>query len=50
MRTEINGRITGLTTFVLFAVAPLNLLKGTVISLLCLLLNKRIEPIMFKRS
>ena len=50
MGTQINGNITGLTTFVLFAVAPLNLIKGTVVSLLCLLLYKRVEPIMFKRS
>jgi riboflavin transporter FmnP len=50
MGTEINGSITGLGTFVLFAVAPLNLLKGAVVSVLCLLLYKRIEPIMFKRQ
>ena len=48
--SKINGSITGVTSFVLLAVAPLNLIKGTVVSLLCLLLYKRIEPIMFQRS
>ncbi len=50
MGTEINGSIDGIGTFVLFAVAPLNLIKGTVVSILCLLLYKRVEPIMFKRT
>ena len=50
MGTKINGNISSISTFVLFAVAPLNLIKGTVVSLLCLLLYKRIEPIMFKRQ
>ena len=48
--TEINARITGVGSFVLLAVAPLNLIKGTVVSILCLLLYKRIEPLMFRRS
>lgn len=50
MGTEINGGITSVTSFVLLAVAPLNLLKGLVVSLLTVLLYKRIQPIMFKRS
>ena len=33
MGTEVNGAITGLMTFVLFAVAPFNLLKGILVSL-----------------
>jgi len=45
MGTEINGMITDLTTFVIFAVGPLNLLKGTVISILTILLYKKISPI-----
>ncbi len=48
--TEINASITDLTTFILFAVAPLNLLKGLVVSILSFLLYKRVQPIMFKRN
>lgn len=50
MGTEINSGITGITSFVLLAVAPLNLLKGLAVSFLTLLLYKRVQPIMFKRS
>lgn len=50
MGTEINSGIRSVTTFVLFSVAPLNLIKGLAVSILCLVLYKRIEPIMFKRS
>ena len=50
MGTEINSGITGVGTFVLLAVAPLNLLKGLVVSLLTMLLYKRVQPIMFKRQ
>ena len=37
MGTEVNGAITGLMTFVLFAVAPFNLLKGILVSLIVFL-------------
>ena len=50
MGTEVNGSIRSVSTFVLFAVAPLNLLKGLVVSILTFFLYKRIEPLMFKRS
>ncbi|MBR6376545.1 MAG: ECF transporter S component [Oscillospiraceae bacterium] len=50
MGTEIHSGITDVTSFVLLAVAPLNLLKGLVVSLLTMLLYKRVQPIMFKRS
>ena len=50
MGTEINSRISGVSSFVLLAVAPLNLLKGLAVSFLTLLLYKRVQPIMFKRS
>ena len=50
MGTAINKHITGLSTFVLLSVAPLNLLKGIIVSILSMLLYKRIEPIMFKRK
>lgn len=49
MGTAINHRITNLTTFVLFSVAPLNLIKGTTVSILSMLLYKRTEVVMFKR-
>ena len=50
MGTQINSGITGVSSFVLLAVAPLSLIKGLVVSLLSLLLYKRVQPIMFKRS
>ncbi len=43
----INGSITGISTFVLLAVAPLNLIKGAVISVLTLLLYKRVARPLF---
>ena len=50
MGTQINSGISSLSTFVLFAVAPLNLVKGLVVSVLTMLLYKRVQPMMFKRS
>ena len=45
MGTEVNGAITGLMTFVLFAVAPFNLLKGVLVSFIVFLIYKKISPI-----
>ena len=45
MGSSINASITGLTTFVMFAVAPFNLLKGVLVSLIVLLIYKKISPI-----
>lgn len=45
MGTAVNPHITSLTTFVLFAVAPFNLLKGILVSLIVLLIYKKISPI-----
>ena len=45
MGSAINASITGLTTFVMFAVAPFNLLKGVLVSLIVLLIYKKISPI-----
>lgn len=45
--TAINGNITSVSTFVLLAVAPLNLIKGIMISLLTLLLYKRVARPLF---
>ena len=47
MGTKINGGITSVASFVLLAVAPLNLIKGAAISLLTLLLYKRIARPLF---
>lgn len=48
--STINSAINNVSTFVLFAVLPLNLIKGTMVSVLTLLLYKRTERILFKRS
>lgn len=48
MGSKINVGIRDLTTFVLLAVAPLNLIKGLMISLLTLLLYKRIARPLFR--
>lgn len=45
MGKEVNPAITNLTTFVCFAVAPLNLLKASAISLITMLIYKPLSPI-----
>jgi riboflavin transporter FmnP len=45
MGTAINSGITGLSTFVLFAVVPFNLVKGVLVSIIVLLLYKKISPV-----
>ena len=45
MGSAINGKITGLSTFVVFAVAPFNLLKGVLVSMSVFLIYKKISPI-----
>ena len=47
MGTSINSGIHSVSTFVLLAVAPLNLIKGVTISVLTLLLYKRIARPLF---
>ena len=47
MGAKIHGGIHSVTTFVLLAVAPLNLLKGVMISVLTLLLYKRVARPLF---
>lgn len=42
MGSKINGNITSLQSFVLLAVAPLNLIKGIMVSILTLLLYKKV--------
>lgn len=46
MGTEINGNITNVTTLVIFAVAPLNLLKGFSVSFITLLVYKKLSPVL----
>lgn len=46
MGTAINPSITGITTLVLFAVVPMNLLKGSIVSVVTMLVYKRISPIL----
>ena len=50
MGTSINKGITDLTSFVIIAVAPLNLIKGSVVSLITLLVYKKISPILKSRK
>lgn len=49
MGTSINGNITSLSTLVLFAVVPLNLIKGITVSALTLLLYKRVAKPLFEK-
>lgn len=46
MGTAINGSITGVTTFVIFAVAPMNLIKGASVSLVTMLVYKPLSPVL----
>lgn len=48
--TQVNRAITSLSTLVLFAVVPFNLLKGVLVSLLTFLLYKRVEKLFFRRT
>ena len=47
MGTAIHSGISNVTTFVMLCVAPLNLVKGTVVSILTLLLYKRVARPLF---
>ena len=49
MGTAINGNITTLSTLVIFAVVPLNLIKGISVSTLTLLLYKRVAKPLFEK-
>lgn len=48
MGTKVNGSITSVSTLVLFAVVPFNILKGCVVSVLTFLLYKRVEKVLFR--
>ena len=47
MGAEINGNIHNVSTFVFFCVAPLNVVKGAVVSVLTMLLYKRVARPLF---
>lgn len=46
MGTDINSHITNITSFVIMAVAPLNLIKGTSVSVATMLVYKKLSPIL----
>jgi len=48
MGTAVNSAINSVSTLVLFAVVPFNLLKGVLVSFLTLLLYKRVEKLFFR--
>ncbi|MBR2422220.1 MAG: ECF transporter S component [Oscillospiraceae bacterium] len=50
MGAEINTGITNISSFVMLAVAPLNLIKGTMISVLTILLYKKVARPLFGRN
>ncbi len=49
MGTAVHSGVTNVSSFVMLCVAPLNLLKGTVVSVLTLLLYKRVKKVLFDR-
>lgn len=46
MGTKVNASIDSLLTFVMFAVAPFNILKGVLTSIIVLCIYKKISPIL----
>ena len=46
MGTKINGNINSITTFVCFAVAPMNIIKSVAASVITLLIYKPLSPIL----
>lgn len=48
MGTKIHASVTGVTSFVVLCVAPLNLFKGTVVSIITMLLYKRVAKPLFQ--
>ncbi len=46
MGTAVNGNITSVASLVIFAVAPLNLLKGSSVSIVTMLTYKKLSPIL----
>ena len=50
MGTAVNKHIVSVPTLALYAVAPFNLLKGVIDSVLTFLLYKRLEKVFFKEK
>lgn len=50
MGAKINANITNVATFVVICVAPLNLIKGSLVSILTLLLYKRVARPLFGKT
>jgi riboflavin transporter FmnP len=48
MGHALNPAITDLKTFVLYAVVPFNLLKGTIVSAMVILIYKKLSPILHR--
>ena len=49
MGTAVNASITSLSTLVLFAVVPFNIVKGVLVSILTMILYKRVEKLFLRR-
>lgn len=49
MGRAINPAINSLSSFVLFAVAPFNLLKGVIVSIITMFIYKKISPILHSK-
>ena len=49
MGSAINGNINNIMTFVILAVAPFNILKGVVVSVITMLIYKHISPILKRK-
>ena len=47
--TAVNPHITSLSTFVIFAVAPFNLIKGVAVSAIVFVIYKKISPVLRMR-
>lgn len=48
MGTEVNSAVIDLTTLVLYGIVPFNLLKGLMVSIVTILIYKRLSPILHK--
>ncbi len=48
MGTEVNSAVVDLKTLVLYGIVPFNLLKGVIISLITVLIYKRLSPILHR--
>jgi riboflavin transporter FmnP len=47
MGAEVNANVTNVTTFVMICVAPLNVIKGVMVSIPTMLLYKRVAKPLF---